>query len=79
MRICIDIAGIVRFLIARANSSQHLSKFWRTTMQKMANGQAPADNSQLILQGFQFKQVHFKLGFYSKLKKRELNFYSIFA
>lgn len=42
-------------------------------MQKMANGQAPADNSQLIL------QVHFKLGFYSKSKKSELNFYSIFA
>ena len=49
---CIDIAGIVRFLIVRANSSQHLSKFWRTTMQKKANGQAPADNSRLILQGY---------------------------
>ena len=48
-------------------------------MQKKANGQAPADNSQLILQGCQFKQVHFKLGFYSKSKKNELNFYSIFA
>ena len=36
-------------------------------------------NSQLILQGCQFKQVHFKLGFYSKSKKSELNFYSIIA
>ena len=26
-----------------------------------------------------YKQVHFKLGFYSKSKKSELNFYSIFA
>jgi hypothetical protein len=26
----------------------------------------------------QFKQVHFKLGFYSKSKKSGLNFYSIF-
>ena len=48
-------------------------------MQKKANSQAPADNSQLILQGCQFKQVHFKLGFYSKSKKSELNFYSIIA
>ena len=48
-------------------------------MQKKANGQAPADNSLLILRGCQFKQVHFKLGFYTKLKKSELNFYSIFA
>ena len=48
-------------------------------MQKKANGQAPADNSQLILQGCQLKQVHFKLGFYSKAKKSELSFYSIFA
>jgi len=46
---------------------------------KKANGQVPADNSQLILQGCQFKQVHFKLGFYSKSKKSELDFYSIFA
>ena len=26
-----------------------------------------------------YKQVHFKLGFYSKSKKSELNFYSIIA
>ena len=26
-----------------------------------------------------YKQVHFKLGFYSKSKKSGLNFYSIFA
>jgi hypothetical protein len=49
-----DTMSFVRFLIARANSSQPLSKFWRTTMQKMANGQAPAENSRLILQGCQF-------------------------
>jgi hypothetical protein len=71
--------SFVRFLIARANSSQPLSKFWRTTMQKMANGQAPAGNSRLILQGCQFQQVYFKLGFYSKSKKTELKFYSAFA
>ena len=43
--------SFVGFLIISDVSSYYLSKFWRTTMQKKANGQTPAENPLSLLQG----------------------------
>ena len=42
--------GPVGFLIIRANSKQHISKFRRTTMPKLAVGRAVAEHPLLSLQ-----------------------------
>ena len=70
-----DNVSFVRFLIVSAVSSYYLSKFWRTTMQKKANGQTPAENPLSLLQGRYFQCMRFELDFYSLSTKTELEFY----
>ena len=46
-----DNVSFVRFLIVSDVSSYYLSKFWRTTMQKKANGQTSTENPLSLLKG----------------------------
>lgn len=48
-------------------------------MPKKANGQTPAENPLLFLQGCQFQSLNFELEFYSILTKIKLKFCSCFT
>ena len=73
-----DNVSFVRFLIVSAVSSYYLSKFWRTTMQKKANGQTPTENPLSLLQAANFSACVLNLIFIPYRRKLNLNFISNF-
>ena len=69
-----DNVSFVRFLIVSAVSSYYLSKFWRTTMQKKANGQTPAEILYLFCKAANFSACVLNLIFIPYRGKLNLNF-----
>ena len=69
-----DNVSFVRFLIVSAVSSYYLSKFWRTTMQKKANGQTPAEILYLFCKAAYFSACVLNLIFIPYRGKLNLNF-----
>ena len=64
----------VRIFTSYQKASYYLSKFWRTTMQKKANGQTPAEILYLFCKAAYFSACVLNLIFIPYRGKLNLNF-----